>query len=54
MKPDPLEYHPRPSKPLGVNGAAEGAIIPVGALMPLSPARVWLVEPNSSKIGEVA
>jgi carbon-monoxide dehydrogenase large subunit len=66
-----LENHPSPSNPLGVKGAGEGAIIPVGGLManavasaltsfgampnelPLSPARVWLMGPNS-KLGEVA
>jgi carbon-monoxide dehydrogenase large subunit len=28
-----LENHPSPSNPLGVKGAGEGAIIPVGGLM---------------------
>src|SRR6202008_4768655 len=50
-----LENHRSPSNPLGVKGAGEGAIIPIGGLManavtsfgampnqlPLSPARVW-------------
>ena len=60
-----LENYPSPSNPLGVKGAGEGAIIPVGGLianavasalasfgampdeLPLSPARVWLMGPNS-------
>jgi aerobic carbon-monoxide dehydrogenase large subunit len=28
-----LENHPSPSNPLGVKGAGEGAIIPIGGLM---------------------
>jgi aerobic carbon-monoxide dehydrogenase large subunit len=66
-----LENYPSPSNPLGVKGAGEGAIIPVGGLianavasalasfgampneLPLSPARVWLMGPNS-QLGGVA
>jgi hypothetical protein len=60
-----LEHYPSPSNPLGVKGAGEGAIIPVGGLManalasfgampnqlPLSPVRVCLLGPNNKSVG---